>query len=77
MHVEYCSPRIFYKCIKYELSKALFFLPAVIEAGELIWRYFKFELLHENSTMLKIDFRHVYSDQEKSFNEKAGVKKSR
>ncbi len=53
---------------------ALFLILAVIDNGESIFRHFKYKLVHENWTKFKIDLRHVYWEQDKSSNEKIGVK---
>ncbi len=65
MHGEHCSTG---KCLK--------FLKGGV-ALEPIFQYFKYEELHENSTKFEITSRHVYWDQDNSFDEKTEVKKSR
>ncbi len=52
-----------------------FWLPTIIDSRELIFQYFKYEELHENSTIFEITSRHVYWDQDNSFDEKTEVKK--
>ncbi len=54
-----------------------FWLPAVIDSGESIFQKLKYEYLNEISEKFEIAFRRVYRDQNTSYDEKKGVKKSR
>ncbi len=52
-----------------------FWLPAVIDSGESIFQKLKYEYLNENSEKFEIAFRHVYKEQNTSYDEKKGSQK--
>ncbi len=78
LHVEYCSPRTFWKSQKYGLSKAQFLTPRCHwQRGVDFFYIILVQITPRNPTNFKIAFRHVYWDQDKPFNERKGIKKSR